>query len=114
MFIARPLIVAALATIISVATAQEPSISQRPGFGGPNAVDNQLAVDELHWDDWKKRLKADHGFSFSMDYTGVLLTASETFSDNTGAGGIARIYGAWDLVDNGAGALVWKFEHRHK
>jgi len=41
------------------------------------------------------------------------LTASETFSDDTGAGGIARIYGAWDLVNEGDGALIWKFEHRH-
>ena len=96
-----------------MAAAQEASNTQGPGFGGPDTVENQLANDELHWNDWKKSLKADHGFSFSMDYTGVLLTASETFSDDTAAGGIARIYGAWDLVDNGAGALVWKFEHRH-
>ena len=109
----RLLIVTTFATSISVATAQEPSNTRGPGFGGPDAVENQLAEDALHWDDWKKRLKADHGFSFSMDYTGVLLTASETFSDDTAAGGIARIYGAWDLVNDGAGALVWKFEHRH-
>jgi len=103
----------AMALIVSTAAAQESSSARSPGFGGPDAVVNQLAEDELHWDDWKKSLKADHGFSFSMDYTAVLLTANETFSDGTGAGGIARIYGAWDLVDDGAGSLVWKFEHRH-
>lgn len=84
-----------------------------PGFGGPNAVENQMESDSVSWSDWKKDLKEDHGFAFSVDYTGVLLSSNETFSDATGAGGIARIYGAWDLVDEGAGALVWKFEHRH-
>ena len=84
-----------------------------PDFGGPNAVENQLENDSVSWNDWKKSLKQEHGFAFSVDYTGVLLSANETFSDDTGAGGIARIYGAWDLVDEGAGALIWKFEHRH-
>jgi porin len=84
-----------------------------PGFGGPDAVENQIADDSESWNDWKKKLKDDHGFGFSIDYTSVLLTASETSTDNTGAGGIARIYGAWDLVNEGAGALIWKFEHRH-
>ena len=43
----------ALSTIVATATAQEPSNSQGPRFGGPDAVENQLADDELHWDDWK-------------------------------------------------------------
>ena len=84
-----------------------------PRFGGPDAVENQIADDSESWNDWKKQLKDDHGFGFSVDYTSVLLTASETSTDNTGAGGIARIYGAWDLINEGAGALIWKFEHRH-
>jgi len=95
------------------ANAQDAEVASAPGFGGPNAVENQMAEDSQSWNEWKKSLKADHGFGFSIDYTSVLLTASDTFSDDTGAGGIARIYGAWDLVDEGAGALVWKFEHRH-
>ena len=95
------------------ANAQDAEVASGPRFGGPDAVENQMAEDRETWNDWKKSLQDDHGFGFSIDYTSVLLTASETFSDNTGAGGIARIYGAWDLVDEGAGALVWKFEHRH-
>ena len=98
----------------AVVAAQESGTRTTPGFGGPDAVENQLAKDSESWDDWKKSLKDDHGFAFSIDYTSVLLTASETFTDDTGAGGIARAYGAWDLVDEGAGALVWKFEHRHR
>ena len=103
---------------VSLATAQDPSTGSQPaatpGFGGPDAVENQLADQYDGWNDWKKSLKDDHGFGFSVDYTGVLLTANKTISDDTGAGGIARVYGAWDLVNEGAGALVWKFEHRHK
>ena len=106
----------ALAIYAPFAAAQEDVAASgtTPGFGGPDAVENQMAKDSESWDDWKKNLKEDHGFAFSVDYTSVLLTASETFSDDTGAGGIARIYGAWDLWDEGAGALVWKFEHRHR
>ena len=84
-----------------------------PGFGGPDSVENLLEDDSQSWNDWKTKLKEEHGFGFSMDYTSVLLTANETISDETGAGGIARIYGSWDLWDEGAGALIWKFEHRH-
>ena len=98
----------------TVAVAQDAEVTGTPRFGGPDAVENQIEKDRESWDDWKKSLEDDHGFAFSVDYTGVLLTASETFSDDTGAGGIARIYGAWNLVDEGAGALVWKFEHRHR
>lgn len=84
-----------------------------PGFGGPDAVENKMADDNLSLNEWRQKLKEDHGFSFSIDYTSVVLSANETFSDSTGAGGIARIYGAWDLWNEGAGALIWKFEHRH-
>ncbi len=93
------------------ALAQE---TRTPTFGGPNAVEVELEERHETWGDWQNALKNDHGFALSFDYTAVLLSATETFSDSTGAGGIARVYGAWDLYNEGAGALVWKFEHRHK
>jgi len=92
------------------ASAQEAST---PGFGGPDAVENQLAEDRLTWNERRNEWKDKYGFGVSFDYTSVVLSANETFSDSTGAGGIARLYGAWDLVGEGAGSLVWKFEHRH-
>jgi len=105
------------AMFASFAHAQGASGNSAPGttprFGGPDAVENLLEDDSPSWNDWKKSLKDKHGFGFSVDYTSVLLTASETFSDDTGAGGIARVYGSWDLTQDGASALVWKFEHRH-
>jgi len=103
--------VAFLLSCSAPAKAQEQTAT--PKFGGPDAVENQLEKDSQSWNDWKKSLQEDHGFGFSVDYTAVLLSANETFSDSTGAGGIARIYGAWDLFNEGTGALVWKFEHRH-
>jgi porin len=105
------------AILVSHAAAQDSSTATQsvatPGFGGPGAVENQMADDEVSFDGWRNNLKEDHGFSFSVDYTGVVLSANETFTDSTGAGGIARAYGTWDLWNEGAGALIWKFEHRH-
>jgi len=107
--------VAGMAFFAPGALAQDASTAQRTvRFGGPDAVDNILDEQNESWSDWQKSLQEKHDFGFSFDYTGVLLTANNTFSDETGAGGIARIYGVWDLVNEGAGALVWKFEHRHK
>jgi porin len=103
----------ALFFLSTIAIAQETETNNSPRFGGPNAVEVELANQYEGWDDWKKALRDDHGFAFSIDYTAVVLSANETFSDSTGAGGIARIFGAWDLYNEGAGALIWKFEHRH-
>ena len=101
-FVARP------------AFAQGDSEAAAPaGFGGPDAVANKMADDNLSLNEWRQNLKEDHGLSFSLDYTGVVLSANETVSDSTGAGGIARAYGTWDLWNEGAGTLIWKFEHRH-
>ncbi len=106
-----PAIIWSLLSISAI--AQESEITSSPAFGGPDAVEVELERQYEGWDDWKKALRDDHGFAFSFDYTAVVLSASETFSDNSAAGGIARVFGAWDLYNEGAGALVWKFEHRH-
>jgi porin len=99
-------------TLLSAhARAQEPAT---PAFGGPNAVENQVQSDFGEtWDEWKQNLKDDFGLVLSLDYTGVWLTANETFDDQNGAGGIARAFGTFDLFDVENGTLVWKFEHRH-
>ena len=80
------------------AAAQQES---RPRFGGPDAVDNQLEEDRLTWNERRSQWKDKYGFGFSFDYTSVVLTANETSSDSTGMGGIARLYGAWELVGEG-------------
>jgi porin len=93
------------------ATAEETS---SPGFGGPNAVENQVESDFGEtWDAWKQNLKDDFGLALSVDYTAVLLTANETFENKEGTGGIARLYGTFDLFNVENGTLVYKIEHRH-
>lgn len=105
------ILTAATTMLASPTWAQQ---SSGPGFGGPNAVENQIASDFGEaWDGWKQKLKDDLGLVVSVDYTGVLLTANETFDDKNGTGGIARIFGTFDLFNVENGTLVWKFEHRH-
>ena len=85
-----------------------------PSFGGPNAVEAQVESDFGEtWDAWKQNLKDDFGLVLSVDYTAVVLTANETFDDKDGSGGIARLYGTFDLFNVENGTLVYKFEHRH-
>ena len=103
------------ALLLSISAA--PALAQEtptPGFGGPNAVENQVESDfGVDWDEWKQNLKDRHGLVLNLDYTSVLLDATETFDDKSGAGGIARIYGTYDLFRIENGMLVYKFEHRH-
>jgi porin len=99
-------------------------------FGGPDAVENTIANDAATvpslfperllepWFQWKQGLQDDHGFSFGLDYSAVYLQSNEDgFSgDDNAAGGMLRIFGAWDLVGRGTpntGAFVWKIERRH-
>ena len=101
----------ALCFVNGFAMAQE---SSGPGFGSPNAVENQVEYDFGEaWDAWKQNLKDDFGVVLSVDYTAVMLTANETFDDKEGTGGIARIFGTFDHFNVENGTLVWKFEHRH-
>jgi porin len=118
-----------LLTCVDVHAAEDGSVNS-PGFGGPNAVSNQIASDREQsllgrgiqfgedWDAWKADLQKKYGFGLGADYTGVWLNASDTVPggrDSTGAG-IARIFGSWDLTGRSSvntGSLVWKFEHRH-
>lgn len=116
--------------LASVAPAHAAEPERIGGFGGPNAVQNQLESDRGQsllgrgiqlgedWDAWKAELRSKYGFGLGADYTAVYLNAGDTVPggrDSTGAG-IARIFGSWDLTGRGsanAGSLVWKFEHRH-
>jgi hypothetical protein len=79
----RKLILAfGLSLLAAAAAAQQAS---GPRFGGPDAVENQLEKDKESWNDWKKRLKDEHGFGFTIDYTGVVLSANETLARSSGS-----------------------------
>jgi porin len=101
----------------------------RPNFGGPDAVENQIAEDDQltpariskrlypPWFDWKASVTERTGISFSIDYSALYLASNNDADNANAAGGMVRFYGAWDLIGRGAkntGALVWKVEHRHR
>jgi porin len=103
-----------IAGLLALAPAVMAQESGGPAFGGPNAVENQVADDRGEvWEDWKAKLRDELGLVLSVDYTSVALTANETFDDEAGTGGIARLFGTYDLFGVENGTLVWKFEHRH-
>ena len=88
-----------------------------PGFGGPDAVPNQLERDRGAWTRLQQEL-ADKGVKLSVDYSSVGLSASNALdgADDEAASGMLRFYGSWDLVGRdtpNAGSLIWKAESRH-
>ncbi len=100
-------------------------------FGGPDAVENQIESDSKVLDslfdfelakpfvDFRKEIKEKYGITFGLDYNYVYSYASESLpgAEDDAASGMARFFGAWDLIgrDSGnTGTLVWKGEHRHR
>jgi porin len=93
------------------------SMAQEAGFGGPDAVPNQLNRDEKGWGEFKEGL-AEDGLRFTIDYSAITLSASDSLegADDHATGGMFRFYGQWDLIGKGTpntGALIWKVEQRH-
>jgi len=123
-------------TVSQFAFAQEEQGSQEDEaqpvqqFGGPGSVPGQLDEDRRlsesltgvdtpeSWAEWKKRLREEHGFDFTVDYTANALHATNTLNDEDNfAGGVIRAFGQWDLTgkDSGnTGSFIWKIENRHK
>ena len=133
-----PLVLCALLSAGLPAVAQEsaetasdedpPSEFNRPRFGGPDQVDNQIANDQAAtsrtirerlldpYFAWKEGLQEKHGLAFSVDYSAAYFKANESSGEDTAAGGMIRFFGSWDLVgreSGNTGAFVWKVEHRH-
>ena len=104
--------------------------ARHPGFGSPNAVNNQMESDHAEKDvlyeskllkpyfEYQAVLKEKYGFSFGGDYTSVYLKASNSLqgTDDYASSGMVRLYGSWGLLGRGTnttGKLVYKVEHRH-
>ena len=95
---------------------------RRPGFGGPNQVENQIMLEEIEkpllqrWADWKSGLVENKGLSFGIDYSAVYLGASDSPGEDSASSGMVRFFGSWYLIgrkSGNTGAFVWKVEHRH-
>jgi porin len=103
--------------LISTAVITSQALARDGGFGGPDAVPNQLARDELSWGEFKEGLAQD-GIRFTVDYSAVGFAADDSLdgADDSASGGMLRFYGQWDVIGVGeknTGSLIWKIEHRH-
>lgn len=92
--------------------------SSGAGFGGPDTVQNQLDADRVAAPEpeIRRRLDEEAGVTFGLDYTSLGLAATNSLDADSAGGGIARIYGSWELTGRSTpdtGALVFKGEHRH-
>lgn len=92
------------------------ALARDSGFGGPDAVPNQLAEDEKSWGEYKEGLAQD-GVRFTVDYSAVGFSANDSLdgADDSASGGMLRFYGQWDAIGLGeknTGSLIWKIEHR--
>ena len=104
------------------------------GFGGPNSPEGQLQESEREkaamfnwnnifgkyepWHEWKKEVKDDHGFHFSGHHASMYqgLSDAPQGGDDSGASGVLRMNGKWDLLNRGkknTGSLVLTVDHRH-
>ena len=116
-----------LASLLLFFLTTSPAVNAQ-GFGGPDAVENQIADDSRPkpaaveerlmqpWFDWKQSFQEKSGISFGIDYTGYYFNANNSLGEDAASSGIVRFFGSWDLLGRGtknSGALVWKVENRH-
>lgn len=108
---------------------------QKTKLDGPTSVESELeendritdplfilpTLDEAltPWFDYKKSVNTDHGFRFGVYYNALYQSANKTMTGNedTGALGILRFNGAWDIVGRGTknvGTLYFNVDNRHK
>lgn len=93
-------------------------VSAETNFGSPNTVENTIKENKRSKQSWRELLEKDHQFTFGLDYQVLGLSASSPTQggEDKAAGGVVRLYGAWDLIgleSVNRGGLVWKIEHRH-
>ncbi|WP_205472909.1 carbohydrate porin [Agarivorans sp. Alg241-V36] len=91
--------------------------SMAANFESPDSVENTIAQQKNQQLGWREKLAKD-GFTFGADYFALGLASGDGANGNSvnAASGVARLYGAWNLVNQNAsnsGSLVWKIEHRH-
>ncbi len=100
-----------------------------PRLGGADQTENRIDLDNLikqpvfelpflqPYFDFKDSLSAQTGLSFGVDYTSEFWSSNSDVGVKNASGGIARLYGSWELVGRktgNSGALVFKIEHRHQ
>jgi len=90
-------------------------------------VENQITMDRkanplyeskllapIH--EWKNGVAERTGFNWSLDYSALFMSVSNSPGEDSASGGMVRFFGYWDLVNRGGpnkGSLNWKVENRH-
>jgi porin len=119
-----------LAFFVLVTTAQATEVSTESTVSprlSTNEVENQITLDReanplyesrllasIH--EWKKRVAEKTGFNWSLDYSALFMSVSDSPGEDNASGGMVRFFGYWDLVNRGGpnkGSLNWKVENRH-
>jgi porin len=118
--------VLALAMMASGAVAHAQDAAEE--LAGPDAVSTRLAEDakdkpdllnideEAGLDAWKARVKNRTGLDFGVDYNWLGFAATKSLGEDAAASGAFRIFGAWELFQQGtknSGSIVFKIENRH-
>ena len=118
-----------LGSVATASAAQSGPQAYDPGaFTGPDAVENQLQENLKPkasffdrnlfepLDEWKKNVHDKTGLKVGGDYNALFLLASDSPGEDHSGGGVARIYGGWELTGRGTpdtGSLIYKLEYRH-
>jgi hypothetical protein len=130
--VTAPVLVLVACPLAELSSAQSSDESPaRDALGGPDGVqgsttrfggDERLfdVESQLEWTrpyfDFKRRLRDEHGLSFSLSAHLLFQEASETLSGRTsGAGNILRFQGTWEAFGRGTGhegRLNWRLEER--
>lgn len=110
-FMRLTILAAALVTMPALAQFRFSNVAVKPSFVGPDAIEHLVESDSRAWTDWQAELRENHGFAIGADYAATFLSANDTAANDTAAGGIARVYGIINIIENGV--LMYKVEHRH-
>ena len=100
-------------------TSVEAELEEEDRITDPLFIFEKMDDALVPWFDYKKSLNDKHGFRFGIYYNALYQSANESLPGNedTGALGIFRINGAWDIVGKGTkntGTVYFNLDNRHK
>jgi porin len=96
----------------SVSSQVEQTYQSEESVYKPDALKQELQP----YDDWKQRLKDEHGFTLGFNGYWLYQNATDTLGDDDDAWGqIYRLQGNWTMLGRGTGhpgRIEWRIEHR--
>jgi porin len=111
-------------TAAAQSKAEPDTIVAPAGLHGPSSVPGQIRRDEMvattvmrEYFDFKDRLTTSSGFSFGIDYTPALQSATASLGDQSAGSGVFRAFGNWSLAGRespNTGSLVFQVYQGHR